>query len=55
MSKLKKKSLRGIEIILWDFLMDCLKIHHLQEKRPFETIPEAQIYYAKKISEELKS
>jgi hypothetical protein len=54
-TKGKKKATQDkVKIILWDFLMDCLKIHHFQEKRQFETIPEAQNYYSKEIMKEIK-
>ena len=31
-----------IEKILWNFLQECLKIHHSQGDRKFKTIPDAQ-------------
>lgn len=38
-----------LEGILWDYLMDCLAIHHLVKNRKIKTIPEAQKEYADKL------
>ena len=41
-----------LEKILWNYLMDCLKIHHMQEDREIKTIPEAQKIYASALKSE---
>lgn len=46
---MKTKKREDLRQILWDYLMDCLAIHHQVDNRRFGSIPEAQEYYIKLI------
>lgn len=36
---------KKVKSLLWEFLMECLKVHHQQEDRKFKDISQAQRFY----------
>ncbi len=55
-AKMKKTKIKcRIEHLLWDYLMECLAIHHNKSfMTKFKTIPETKAYFADKIIKEMK-